>query len=158
MYPSDKSLYPESFARFYDFIYKNLRDSADKSFFLNEIRQTKGKVLEIGTGTGRMFHEALESGADIYGIDNSEAMLSVLLGKIETKYKDRISLQSMVDFSFNFKFDKILAPFRVFMHLFSINGQLQTLNTIYRHLNPGGVFIFDVFYPDLKQLITVRGL
>lgn len=44
--------YPENFARFYDLIYLNLRDGVDNGFFLNEINNSKGKVLETGTGTG----------------------------------------------------------------------------------------------------------
>ena len=47
--------YPESFARFYDLIYHRVRDGVDNEFFLNEIRQARGKVLEVGVGTGRFF-------------------------------------------------------------------------------------------------------
>jgi SAM-dependent methyltransferase len=30
---------------------------------------------------------------------------------------------------------------------------LRAINNVYRHLNPGGKFIFDTFVPDLKQII-----
>ncbi len=146
-------LYPEYFARFYDLIYHKVRDGVDNKFFLELIKKTKGKVLEVGVGTGRFFIDALNNGADIYGIDISPAMINVLISKLEPEYHQRVRLQNIVDFSFDFKFDLIIAPFRVFSHLLNKTDQLRALNNIYSHLNMSGKFIFDVFVPDLKQLI-----
>ena len=109
--------YPESFARFYDTIYHQVRDSTDHSYFLEKMTQTKGKVLEVGVGTGRLFTDALKQGADIYGLDISESMLNVLYSKLPQKDHKRLSLQNITDFSYDFKFDLIMAPFRVIMHL-----------------------------------------
>jgi SAM-dependent methyltransferase len=147
-------LYPETFARFYDLIYHQQRDSVDHDFFLNEIRQTRGKILEVGVGTGRLFTEALKFGADAYGIDISRPMLDVLHTKLDKDQQHRISQQNILDFHFDDQFDLIIAPFRVFMHLLEKDEQLRALNHVFRYLNPGGKFIFDVFIPDLKQLIT----
>jgi SAM-dependent methyltransferase len=97
--------------------------------------------------------EALRSGADIYGIDISRFMLKILLDKLNPEHHYRISLQNIINFSFNFKFDLIIAPFRVLMHVHDSNEQLAALNNIYRHLNKNGRFIFDVFVPDLEKLI-----
>ena len=70
--------YPRFFARFYDVIYQEIRDTTDNQFFLKEIENTTGKTLEVGVGTGRLFTEALNRQADIYGIDISPAMVEVL--------------------------------------------------------------------------------
>lgn len=48
-----QALYPSFFARFYDTIYHQMRDSADHDYFLNKIKSVTGPVLEIGVGTGR---------------------------------------------------------------------------------------------------------
>jgi len=146
--------YPEPFARFYDLIYHSMRDSVDHEYFQNEISRTGGKVLEIGVGTGRLFTEALIRGADIYGIDISRHMIEVLLGKIHNEQHCRISLQNIIDFSFDFRFDLIIAPFRVIMHLMEKEDQIRALNNVYKHLNKNGRFIFDAFVPDLKYLVT----
>jgi len=146
--------YPKNFARFYDVIYHQMRDGVDHDFHLNEIKQTKGKVLEIGVGTGRFFIDALNTRADIDGIDVSPEMVTVLLGKLDKKEHYRLSIQSIVDFSFDVKFDLIIAPFRVMMHVLEKEEQLKALNNVYKHLAPGGKFIFDMFIPDLKQLIN----
>lgn len=146
--------YPDTFARFYDLIYNHMRDSVDHDFYLREISHTKGKVLEIGSGTGRFFTDALGKGADIYGSDISSSMISVLLSKLDKKHHKRISNQNIIDFKYNFKFDLVIAPFRVFMHLIEKEEQLKALNNVYKHLKSGGRFIFDVFVPDLNQLIN----
>ena len=147
-------LYPEYFARFYDLIYHKVRDGVDNSFYLEKIKNSGGKILEVGTGTGRLLIEALEKGADIYGIDISPAMLEILKAKLTGDQLSRISLQNIVDFKSDIKYDLIIAPFRVFMHLISIEEQLNALNNVYKNLKPGGQFIFDLFVPDLKPLIN----
>jgi SAM-dependent methyltransferase len=116
--------------------------------------KTKGRILEIGVGTGRLFMEALNQGADIYGIDISKYMLDELEKKLPDRQKSRISLQDFIDFRFDFKFDLIIAPFRVIMHLLDKDDQVRALNNVYNHLSRNGRFIFDVFVPNLNQLIN----
>ena len=147
-------LYPDYFAKFYDLIYHKVRDGVDNKFYLDEIKNSRGKILEVGTGTGRLFSEALENGADIYGIDISPAMLDILRAKLTTEQQGRISLQNIVDFKSDIKYDLIIAPFRVFMHLIRKDDQLNALNNVFYNLNPGGKFIFDLFVPDLTLLIN----
>jgi SAM-dependent methyltransferase len=145
--------YPKNFARFYDTIYHSMRDSVDNNFFQAEIQKVAGRVLEVGVGTGRLFMNALDTGADIYGIDISNEMLEVLFPKLPRDKHYRVSRQGISDFTFPFKFDLIIAPFRVMMHLIDKGDQLKALDNVFRHLNEGGLFIFDAFIPDLRQLI-----
>lgn len=146
--------YPPFFARFYDLIYHQVRDDVDTAFYLNRIISSGGRVMEVGTGTGRLFIKALEEGADIYGIDLSPAMLDILKAKLSSENKGRVSYGNITDFITDEKFDLIVAPFRVMMHLVTIEEQLKALNNVYDNLNPGGQFIFDLFIPDLKLLIS----
>lgn len=147
-------LYPDYFARFYDLIYHQVRDGVDNNYYLRKICQTKGKILEVGSGTGRLLTEALKNGADIYGIDISPSMIEVLKAKLNADQRSRITLQNIVDFRYEAGFDLIIAPFRVFMHLTEKKDQMKALDNVYDHLNPGGTFIFDAFVPDLKMLIN----
>lgn len=144
--------YPAFFARFYDTIYNSMRDMTDHQFFMEEILNTSGSVLEVGVGTGRFFTDALTKGIDIYGIDISEEMIRILLDKIPESEDYRLSLQDVRQMQLNKQFDLIIAPFRVFSHLLSIEDQLMALNRIHEHLVPGGKFIFDLFVPDLQLL------
>ena len=147
-------LYPENFARFYDVIYHQLRDGVDNAYFINEISRTHGRILEVGVGTGRLFIDALHQGADVFGIDISQSMIEVLSEKLSGEQAKRISLQNVIDFSFDFKFDLIIAPFRVLMHVLEKEEQLLALNNIYKHLNEGGRFIFDAFIQAHDNLET----
>jgi SAM-dependent methyltransferase len=144
--------YPVFFARFYDTIYDQVRDSTDHRYFINKILETKGPVLEIGVGTGRLFTDALSQGANIYGIDFSPSMIQVLKAKLPTEEHHRIHVDDIRYFQMNQKFSLIIAPFRVFMHLLSVNDQIKALNNVYRHLDVNGKFIFDLFVPNLKML------
>jgi SAM-dependent methyltransferase len=130
-----------------------MRDGVDNEYFQNEIQRSGGKILEIGVGTGRLFINALNQGADIHGLDISESMLEILYEKLESDQHYRISQQNIIDFSFDFKFDLIIAPFRVIMHLLNIEEQIKAIDNVYNHLNSNGRFIFDAFIPDLNQLI-----
>ncbi|MFC2117903.1 class I SAM-dependent methyltransferase [Bacteroidota bacterium] len=145
--------YPEYVARFYDLIYDSIRSGIDNEYFMNKISESKGPVLEIGVGTGRFYVEALNKGSDIYGIDISKSMIDILLSKIDKKYHKRISLQNATDYKFDRKFDLIIGPFRIFSHLIEVEDQIKALNNIYDHLSEDGIFIFDLFVPNLKMLI-----
>lgn len=144
-------IYPDYVARFYDIIYASVR-SVDRAYYLRKIAGCKGPVLEVGVGTGRFFLEALHAGADIYGIDPNESMLRVLQQQLTARQQHRVSLQSAETLSLPVKFDLIIAPFRVFSHLITIDRQLTALERIHQHLNENGFFIFDLFVPNLKML------
>lgn len=144
--------YPEFFARFYDILYSHLRGSEEYEYYLSQILHTQGPVLEIGVGTGRIFRDAILSKPDIHGIDISPSMLDVLRSHLRNQDKEKISLQDALHFSFPWKFELIIAPFRMFMHLEKKQEQLQALRNIRDHLKDGGRFIFDVFVPDMSLL------
>jgi SAM-dependent methyltransferase len=146
--------YNETVTRFYDPVYDRILNKSGLEFYLQEISGEKSPVLEAGAGTGRVFVPALQSGADIYGIDYSEQMLGRLREKISEKDYHRLSVQDMRSFSLERKFSLVISPFRVFQHLLTVDDQLKALVRIYEHLESGGRLIFDVFCPDLKRLIN----
>jgi SAM-dependent methyltransferase len=148
-----KADYPAFFARFYDTIYASIRDSVDHTYYLDKMISTRGRVLEIGTGTGRLFLDALNRGVDIYGLDLNESMLQVLKSKLPADQLYRVSTANAIDFSHTIRYSLILAPFRVFSHIREPENQIAALNNIYDHLEESGCFIFDLFVPDLKLLL-----
>jgi SAM-dependent methyltransferase len=81
-------------------------------------------------------------------------MIDILYDKLDRSEHYRISLQNMIDFSFDFKFSLIMAPFRVIMHIPDKTDQLKAINNVWEHLEKGGRFIFDTFIPDLKMLVN----
>jgi SAM-dependent methyltransferase len=147
------SIYPDYVARFYDVVYRQVRDAADKSYYVDRLVSCDGPSLEAGVGTGRIFLEALDKGADVYGQDNSLEMLAVLLDKLEPRHHDRIRQCDLVNMDLGKRFNLIIAPFRVLSHIIDIDDQIRALNAVYNHLVPGGIFIFDLYVPNLKLLL-----
>ena len=149
---TEENIYPEFFARFYDVLYEKLRGGEDTQFYQRKIAETQGSVLELGVGTGRFFIEALNSGANIYGIDVSPQMIRVLKKKLDNNDHHRIAVQDARFFDFKRKFKLIIAPFRLFSHIIDVSDQLKVLNQVNKHLTPDGTFIFDLYVPDLSML------
>jgi SAM-dependent methyltransferase len=147
------SLYPDYVARFYDAVYRQVRNAADKWYYVNKLVSCNGASLEVGVGTGRIFLEALDKGADVYGTDNSAEMLAVLRNKLEPRHHHRIRQGDLVNMELGKRFDLIIAPFRVLSHIIDIDDQIKALNAVYEHLVPGGVFVFDLYVPNLKLLL-----
>ncbi len=145
--------YNETVTRFYDAVYENFPNLiTGMNFYLDEIKNSGGRVLEAGVGTGRIFLPAFNSGADIYGIDHSKNMLEVLKSKLPAKEHHRVWIDDIKHFDAGKPFSLVISPFRVFQHMLTIDDQLNALNSIYNVLEPGGRLIFDVFYPDLKRI------
>jgi SAM-dependent methyltransferase len=143
--------YNEPMVRFYDVVYENMAELG-KEFYVNKMTGISDPVLEIGCGTGRLFTSALKRGADVYGIDQSELMLSKLKDKIEEKEHYRVQHADAREYVSDKKFKLIIAPFRVFQHIYSTSDQIKFLESVKRNLAEEGIFIFDVFNPDLEYI------
>jgi SAM-dependent methyltransferase len=147
------SSYPDYVARFYDVIYRQVRDAADKPYYVNKLVACTGPSLEVGVGTGRIFLEALDKGADVSGTDSSAEMLAVLRSKLDPCHHHRIRQSDLVTMDLGQRFHLIVAPFRVLSHVVDIDDQIRALNAVCDHLVPGGLFIFDLYVPNLRLLL-----
>jgi SAM-dependent methyltransferase len=135
-------------AKYYDYDNRdNLR--ADIPFYLE---YAKGEVLELGCGTGRASIPLAETGYKVTGIDLSDSMLEVFKKKLENvseevKSKIKCVKGDMSNFSFDVKFDLIIAPFRAFQALTQEIDIINTLKCVRDHLSEEGLFIINVFRP-----------
>jgi SAM-dependent methyltransferase len=139
------------YADSYDALYadKDYRAECDlvEEIFRRSDRPVRS-VLDLGCGTGRHSVELAHRGYEVVGVDLSEAMLerarrraidaspgsaSFLCGDIQTIALDR-------------RFDAVLSMFAVVGYQISDAAVRSTLANVRRHLEPGGVFIFDVWY------------
>jgi SAM-dependent methyltransferase len=114
-------------------------------------------VLEAGCGTGRILIPTARAGVEITGLDASPAMLSVCRDRLEREPADvraRVTLveADMRSFDIGGEFALATAPFRSFQHIVDTEEQVAALRSIHAHLVDGGMFILDLFNPDLKRL------
>lgn len=136
-------------------------ERTDVRFYV-EAAKSAGQVLELGCGTGRILVPIARTGATIVGIDSSKQMLERCrenLSKESPAVQARVTLhqRDMHGFDLGSTFPLIIAPFRVFQHLTTVDAQLRVLGTVARHLAPAGRFIFDVFNPRFAVLTGADG-
>ena len=130
---------------------------ADVKLFVDEAVASRGPVLELGCGTGRVLLPTARAGVEITGLDLAEPMLGILRGKLAAEpeaVRRRVELVrgDIRDFDLGRRFALATIPFRPFQHLITVEEQLSCLNCINRHLAPGGRLILDVFHPSLEAL------
>lgn len=133
------------------------RTRGDVTFYVEAARESKGPVLELGCGTGRILLPIARSRIDIVGIDLSPHMLAVCRERLhqepeEVQARVRLVEADMRDFDLGQTFNLITMPFRPFQHLMTVEDQISCLKCAHRHLADDGRLVFDLFNPSLEAL------
>jgi len=145
----------DDFADLYDHQYDLYRD--DLHFYAGVAERAGGAVLEIGAGTGRVTAHLARRGVQVSGLEPSGRMLDYARRRAAREGLSLDLLQGDVrDFRLERRFSLCIAPFNALMHLYTPNEQLQALENIRRHLEPGGAFVFDLSVPRYGALATLR--
>ena len=142
-------------AEYYDEDYSlGVPDRGDIPFYGKYARQMGSPVLELGCGTGRLLIPIAQEGIECYGLDMSREMLGVCETKARTLQLPNVHLKcsSMDRFEYDQQFTMIYIPFRSFQHLLSTEEQLRCLELIRQHLKDDGLFILDVFAPNISKI------
>jgi SAM-dependent methyltransferase len=149
------STYGQRIAEIYDDFYTDFDPlSID---MLSELARG-GPALELGIGTGRIALPLHECGVKVYGIDASEAMIARLRAKPRGS-EIEVSVNSFADFKMDMRFNLIYVVFNTFFALLTQDEQLRCFQSVREHLAPDGVFLLEVFVPDLCRFVdhqTVR--
>jgi SAM-dependent methyltransferase len=137
----------------YDLLLKDLPYGLD--FYVALAREANGPVLDIACGTGRILLPCLEAGVDIEGLDLFEPMLKKLRKNAAAKgLSPRLYQADMSDFSLPRRYALIMIPFNAFIHNMTQEAQIRCLTLCREHLLPGGLLVFDTFFPTLEYLST----
>jgi SAM-dependent methyltransferase len=139
----------------------------DVEFYVSEADRrapNRGRVLDLGCGTGRLLLPLARAGHHVIGVDHSSAMLDRCREKLSeesAEVRARVSLQEGDVRDLNLPGSETpvpfaMAPFRVFQHLITVDDQLRALAAVKRHLAPRGYFAFDVFNPNFGLMTADR--
>jgi SAM-dependent methyltransferase len=106
-----------------------------------------GRALELGIGTGRIALPLAERGAQVHGIDASQAMLDRLLGKPGAE-NIRVSLGDLGEVGVDGQFELIYVVFNTFFALLDQEQQVRCFANVAAHLSAQGAFVIEAFVPD----------
>lgn len=137
--------YSDTVAGYYDALYPDF-ESPLVIDFLESLGHPGGSVLELGIGTGRIGLPLAEHGYQVHGVEASTGMIEVLRGKPGSD-KLKITEADFTTMDLGEKFDVVLAPFNVLCCPLTQQDQKRTMQSIARHLNPGGVAVIETFDP-----------
>jgi SAM-dependent methyltransferase len=124
----------------------------DIAFYRSLADETRGPILELGCGTGRVVLRLAEAGFDVVGLDRSPAMLERArerLAALEPEVASRVRFVEgdLATTVAGHGFGLAFAAFRVFMMILDPDAQLAALQTIRGQLRPGGLVAIDIFDP-----------
>jgi SAM-dependent methyltransferase len=142
------STYGDRIAEIYDHAYPDL-PTGETVDFLAELAGA-GPVLELAIGTGRIALPLAERGVEVHGLDASEAMVTKLKAK---PGGDRIpvTIGDMADVPVEGRFTLVYLIFNTFFCLVTQDDQRRCFEKVAEHLEEGGVFVLEVFFPDLAR-------
>jgi SAM-dependent methyltransferase len=145
----------------YDFEYTDQRDDVDWYCELADQRAIGKTVLELGAGSGRISIPMAQAGHRIIALDRMPVMLDHLRAKLELLAQAGEGVAGVVEPRIgemtylpldDASVGLVIAPFNVLMHLYTWRELLTCFREVYRVLQPGGVFGFDVLLPDFEWL------
>jgi SAM-dependent methyltransferase len=130
--------------------YERLFGRGYVDFWLSQAKIRGGSVLELGCGTGKLSIPLAQAGYSVVGLDISAALLKFAASKNgDVKWIEA----DMRNFDINEKFSLIMLPSNNLGHLHTVEDFENCIRCVKRHLKPGGVFVIDVFVPNLKLLL-----
>lgn len=132
------------FARVYDRVMADIEYEEWASFILTETTMRGfegGRILDLACGTGNSAAPMLRRGFETVGVDASAAMLEVA----RSKFPDADWLQGrFTDFSVPGRFGLVQCVFDALNNLLEPAEFLATAKRVLEHLEPGGLFMFDI--------------
>jgi SAM-dependent methyltransferase len=108
------------------------------------------RVLELAIGTGRIALPLKERGFDVHGIDVSEGMVAKLREKPGGD-EIPVTMGNFADVAVEGSFNVIYLVFNTFFALLSQTEQIECMENVGSHLEPGGIFVMECFVPDLAR-------
>lgn len=131
----------EDFSKVYDQIMDQDLYERWLKFSQRHFSSSTKTILELASGSGELALRFEKAGYEVTGLDISEEMLTLARKK---SMKSEFFKGDMRDFDLVKKFDAITCYSDSLCYLANLEELSNTFQTVYRHLNDGGCFIFDM--------------
>ena len=148
----------DNIARLYDPWSRSVVE--DVGFYVEHAVASKGPVVELGVGTGRIAVPTASAGIRVIGVDSSAGMLEVAREQAELA-----GVSELVDLRrgdlrkppVRGRFPLVTSPFRALLHMETDADRRAALRAARRLLADEGRFVFDVFEPGEEDIADTNG-
>ena len=141
----------DEYAPFYDWENAQTLARRDVGFWERLAAAQRGRILELGCGTGRLTVPVARTGADIVGIDRSAAMLARARQRLRRARVAAALVRGdirQLPFRRRVKFGLVMAPYGMLQSLTRERDLRATLGAVAGVVERGGLFAIDLV-PDL---------
>ena len=171
----------DAYAPFYDWENAQTLGRRDLAFWRRLAEQAGGRVLELGTGTGRVALPLIRAGVPLVGVDRSAGMLDRAAKRVrrlrarrdpgDAKRSRRPASRPGVPFAIAdvghlpFRAGScrlVVAPYGLVQSILSDRALARTLRGVAHVLAPGGRFVVDLVpdlarWPAYTNRVTMKG-
>jgi len=140
----------EIFYQFYD-IRANIALKKEQVLYLKKylLNYDDALVLDLACGTGNLTIELAKLGCKVIGVDKSPKMLAIAKLKAKDCKISPIFIQeTFQSYSYNCKYNAVICSSFSLNYICDYIEITNVFTNIYKSLTDGGVFIFDMIYPN----------
>jgi SAM-dependent methyltransferase len=110
-----------------------------------------GPVLELGVGTGRLALPLARRGIPVHGVDLSEAMVARLRAKPGGE-EIAVTIGDFATTKVGGRFTLAYLVRNTIANLTTQDQQVQCFQNVADQLEPGGLFVIELYVPELRRL------
>jgi len=138
-------------ARFYDAVYADKDYAAEAAYvlkLLDAYAPACGRLLELGSGTGRHAIELARAGRQVSGIDASSDMVAIANERIAASAPGHLSFGTAdaTRYREDRQYDAVIACFHVLNYMTTPEALAAAFATAAAHLPRHGLFLFDSWH------------
>jgi SAM-dependent methyltransferase len=145
-----ESLYGSHIAAVYDhrdFGAPGAAETEEAASFLSDLLAgTAGRLLELGSGTGRLLLPLAERGFAVQGVELSQEMVAQMQEKPRGATIP-VFIGDMTSFALDERFDVVLLAYNTLFSLTSQDRQVQCIKLAAAHLAPEGKLVVEAYAP-----------
>lgn len=117
----------------------------DVAYYVDLLRNERGRILELAVGTGRFLIPLCDAGLRVDGLDHSSEMLEICARHCRERGLSPVLHEAnMAAFDVPERYDVVIVPSGALKELDGAEAALAALRCCHRALVPGGRLILDV--------------
>lgn len=144
-------LYQNLFTTLYDLLHEG---EIEPQLYPQILRPYGTRVLELGSGTGRIALPLASAGFSVTGIEIDPAMTACALEKAKGHPHFTAVSGDVRCFRLDQLFDCVILPCNLLFYFHDAADALAVLKNAAQHTRPGGLVLIDCSLPDLPTMLA----